>query len=656
MDSNQTQAVESPRDFGADRKGLARRWQTELELAEKESRTWIEKGRKIVKRYRDERDSTEDGAKRFNILWSNIQTLRPAVYSKKPKPEVSRRFKDSDPVGRVASLILERCLEYELEQYGDFDAALKNAVEDRLLPGRGVAWVRYEPHFTVTEDVRTVEYECAPVDYIFWEDFTHSPARTWEEVRWVGRRVYMTRDELNGRFGEEIGRRVPLGYKPQHLQEDKTTPENEAFKKAIVWEIWDKPGKQALWVTPGFDEVLDVRPDPLKLEQFFPCPRPLFATTTTSTLVPVPDYIEYQDQADELDALSERINLLTKALAVRGVYDSAQTALSRLLSENVENQLIPVESWAAFAEKGGLKGSVDWMPIDMIVVVLEKLYAAREAIKQSLYEITGMADIIRGASDPNETATAQQIKSQFASIRLKELQGEVARFGSDLLRLKAEVIAEHFQPETIVQMGGAEQLNQADAQLVMPALQLIKDDRVRGFRIDVESDSMVMLDESNERQARVEFLSAVGSFLKESMVAAQTMPQLGPLLGEMLMFGIRGFKVGRSIEGVFEKTMQQLQQAQGQQPGAQEAQAKQQEMQVKAQAEQGKQQIEQAKLQAEQAKLQLQAQKDGHEAQMNEGWLMLDQEKHAQGMQLEGAKLELDRDKALLDFQAGGER
>jgi hypothetical protein len=638
MDNQQTQAAESPAEYGYDRVGLARRWQTELELAEKECRTWVERGRKIVKRYRDERDATEDGSKRFNILWSNIQTLRPAVYSKKPKPEVARRFKDQDQVGRVASLILERCLEYELEQYGDFDSSMKNTVEDRLLPGRGIAWVRYEPHFTVTEDVRVVDYECAPVDYVYWEDFTHSPARTWEEVRWVARQVYMTRDELKARFGEEIAPRVPLGYKPEHLQEDKTTPENEAFKKAVVWEIWDKPSRQVVWVTPGFDQVLDARPDPLQLEQFFPCPRPLFSTTTTSTCVPVPDYVEYQDQADELDCLSERINLLTTALAVRGVYDSSQTALSRLLNESAENQLIPVDSWAAFAEKGGIKGSVDWMPIELIVVTLEKLYQARESVKQTLYEITGMADIIRGASDPTETATAQQIKSQFASIRLKELQQEVARFGSDLLRLKAEVISSHFQDETIVQMGGVAQLNPADQEWIEPAIQLIRDDRARGFRIDVESDSMVMLDEDDDRQARIEFLTAVGSFLKESMVAAQTMPALGPLLGEMLMFGIRGFKAGRTIEGVFEKTMAQLQQAPPQQPGAQQAQ--------EARA---RQQADQNRLQVDQAKLELQARKDNHAMQMDQANLMKD-------FTLEQARMQLERDKAQMDFQAGGER
>jgi hypothetical protein len=645
MDNQQAQAVEGPQEYGLDSKGLARRWQVELELAEKEGRSWMERGRKIVKRFRDERDATQDGSKRFNILWSNIQTLRPAVYSRKPKPEIGRRFKDHDQVGRVAALILERCLEYELEQYGDFDSAMKNAVEDRLLPGRGIAWVRYEPHFTVTEDIRVVDYECAPTDYVYWEDFTHSPARTWDEVRWVGRRVYMTRDELKARFGEEIAPRVPLGYKPEHLQEDKTTPENEAFKKAIVWEIWDKPGRQVLWITPGFDQVLDARPDPLQLEQFFPCPRPLFSTTTTSTCVPVPDYVEYQDQADELDCLSERIDLLTTALAVRGVYDSSQTALSRLLNENAENQLIPVESWAAFAEKGGIKGSVDWMPIELIVVVLEKLYQAREAVKQTLYEITGMADIIRGASDPAETATAQQIKSQFASIRLKDLQQEVARFGRDLLRLKAEVISSHFQDETIAQMGGIAQLNPADQELIGPAIQLIRDDRARGFRIDIESDSMVMLDETNERQARVEFLSAVGTFLKESMAAIQTMPAMGPLLGELLMFGIRGFKVGRTIEGVFEKTMQQLQQTPPQQPGAQQA--------AEAQA---KQQADQNRLQMDQAKLELQTQKDNHQRSMDQAKLMMERQRDNQGMQLEAARIALDRDKAEMDFRAGGER
>jgi hypothetical protein len=41
--------------------------------------------------------------------------------------------------------MLERVIEYETTQFNDFDSAMTNAVQDRLLPGRGTAWIRYEP-------------------------------------------------------------------------------------------------------------------------------------------------------------------------------------------------------------------------------------------------------------------------------------------------------------------------------------------------------------------------------------------------------------------------------------------------------------------------------------------------------------------------------
>lgn len=215
-------------------------WQEEIKLYEKEFDTWLARGKRITERYRDERKMQPNGVDtvgdaRFNILWANVETIFPSVYNKLPKPDVSRRYKDKDPAGRVASLILERCLEYEVEQYADFDSAIKNALYDRLLPGRGIAWIRYEPTFVdgepltgqVTEDIaqynpdavmqedetvesqeaESTEYEqvltkeCAPVDYVNWMDFGHSSAKTWEEVRGVWRRVLMDKEALEARFG-----------------------------------------------------------------------------------------------------------------------------------------------------------------------------------------------------------------------------------------------------------------------------------------------------------------------------------------------------------------------------------------------------------------------------------------------------------------------
>jgi hypothetical protein len=599
---------------------LAKFWQAEIDLANRENEKWIEKGERVIKRYKDERDRLTKSRSRFNILWSNVRTLMPATYAKKPKPLASRRFKDADPKARAAATMLERCLEFEVEQYPDFDSGLRNAVFDRLLPGRGVVWVRYEAKdqagaeimgesaapdqadaapgvedaadvapgsdALLTDDVaQQVDYECAAVDYVYWKDFLHSPARTWEEVRWVARKTYLTRKQLVKRFGK-AGKDVPLENKPPGVDANaKDVPEEHL--KGEVYEIWDKEDRSVCWWAKGVPGVLDVRDDPLGLEMFFPCPKPLFASISTDSLEPMPDYAQYQDLADEVDMLTGRIGSLTKALKMTGVYDSSAKGLQRLLEEGNDGKMIPVESWAMFAEKGGVKGAVDFLPIDQIIKVVQGLYVARDQAKQAIYEITGMSDIIRGASDAGETATAQNIKSKFASLRLQETQNDVARFATDVLRMKAEIICKHFQPQTILQMSGIEHTQ--DAPLAMQAVQLLQQDPMRNFRIEVEADSMIELDERQEKEARVEFLTSVGGFMQSVLPVVQASPALGPLVGEMLMFGVRGFRTGRPIEASFEQAMAALQEGQGQ-PSPEEMQAQQAEQEQMQAAQQEVQQ------------------------------------------------------------------
>src|SRR5688572_1105583 len=194
-------------------------WLNHISAYDREFKKWEGRSQKILDRYRDEKRKTADSLAKFNILWSNVQTLVPATFARLPQPDVSRRFKDNDPVGRVASLIIERALEFEIQNYPDYRQSLKATVYDRFLGGRGTAWARYEPHIravaqgepqdglTVTEDIdepqEELDYECAPVDYVHWRDFGHTVARTWEEVTGVWRKVFMTRDACIERFGEE---------------------------------------------------------------------------------------------------------------------------------------------------------------------------------------------------------------------------------------------------------------------------------------------------------------------------------------------------------------------------------------------------------------------------------------------------------------------
>ena len=652
-----------------------------------EFKKWEARAEKIVKRYRDDNRSqhTNETAK-FNILWSNVQTLIPAVYAKLPKASSERRFGDNDPVGRVASEIIERALDYEIEHYPDFRATMRYAVEDRFLGGRGTAWVRYEPHVRtldtpedgvqITEDIENeraegqtpegaenpenqdytagetepqeeIEYECAPTDYVHWKDFGHSVARTWEEVTCVWRWVYMTREALTERFGEKMSKKIPLDSGPETLKTYGQS--NKERTRAKICELWDKETGKVYWFTKNYSELIDERDDPLELEGFFPCSKPLYSTTTSDTLIPVPDFVLYQDQANELDILSDRIDGLVKALRIRGVYDASQPALQRLLTEGDNNTLIPVDKWMQFSEKGGLKGAIDILPIDELANALLNCYRARTEIKAQIYEITGISDIIRGASAASETATAQQIKGQYAGLRLRSMQEEVALFASELIRLKAQVMCSKFQPQTILAYAAAGQMSQPDQQMIPQAMQLMQDNPLRNFRIEVDADSLVQIDEQQNKRDRVEFLTAFSGFMKEALPVGQQSPELVPMLVELIKFGIGGFKQAKPIEGVLDVALEQMKQKQA---GPQQQKPDPEMMKMQAQQQSDQMRV-QADTQAAQAKMQAEMQMTQAKAQAE---MQVEQMKMQHAAQLEQQKLQFEGQLKNMEMQAAKER
>ncbi|MDE3023918.1 MAG: molecular chaperone, partial [Pseudomonadota bacterium] len=355
----------------------------------------------------------------------------------------------------------------------NYRTALLHAVTDRFLGGRGTAWVRYEPQIVTQDDEisdevdaepqERIEWESTPVDYVHYRDFGHSVARTWDEVTSVWRIVYLKRPQLVERFGEETGNQIPLDSSPEDPNNKNSMKTSNTA--ARIYEIWDKESRTVVWISKSYPTVLDSMDDPLELEEFFPCPRPLYATLTSDTLVPVPDFALYQDQAAELDLLTERIDGLVKMLKVMGMYDASVPELQRLLTEGTNGDLIPVTNWSAFSEKQGLNGSISILPIDIIATALAQCYTARENIKNEIYEITGLSDILRGASQAVETATAQLLKGNFATLRLSSTQEEVARFATELLQIKAQIMCRQYQSETLLELSGAAMLNPADQQM-----------------------------------------------------------------------------------------------------------------------------------------------------------------------------------------------
>ncbi len=561
-------------------------WREQISTYERTFAAWEKRVKGIVNKYRDQNDQAENANNRakFNILWSNVQTLCAATYAKLPKADVSRRFNDNDPVGRVASLILERALDYEISHYPDYAATLQASVLDRFLGARATSWVRYDPKFKeskttevqVTEDVESevneeLEYECAPCDYVHWKDFGHVVARTWEEVPAVWRRVFMTKEAMVERFGEDIGNKIPLDARPEEFKEQ--AGDTSQLSRGLIYEIWDKENKKAFWLAKSLG-VVDEKDDPLKLVNFFPCPRPLYGTLGNDTLVPTPDYAQYQYQAQTLDLLAQRIEEYCDAMRVVGTYDGSLEEIKRVFTDAGNTQMVPVKNWAAYAEKGGVQGAIQFTDLKPIYEALQQSYTAVEQIKNQIYEITRISDIMRGTVDPREKLGQSQLKSQYGNLGLHAYQWQVAKYATELLQIKAQIICNKFDPKTIIAISAAGQLLPKDQEVIPQAMALLLGPRLqdpnseapnplRSFRVEVAADSLVQLDESEEREARMSLLKVNSDFLKEFMVAAQAGPMggiLAPLVMEQWKFGMTAFHVGKSIEGAFDEATEKLQQ------------------------------------------------------------------------------------------------
>jgi hypothetical protein len=448
------------------------------------------------------------------------------------------------------------------------------------------------------------------IDYVYWEDFLWSPCRVWEERRWVGRRVYMDRPQLIKRFGEEKGKKVPLNHRPSNMNLNTypggVVPVNQAVQMACVYEIWDRIHRKVIWLSKDMPEVLDEKDDFLNLVGFEPCPRPLLANISTSNTVPRPDYYLVQDQYNELDQVNNRISMLVKACKVVGVYDQAATGIQRMLLEGTDNTLIPVDNWAMFAEKGGVKGQVDWLPLEQVVNALQRLYEAREGIKAQIYELTGIADIVRGASKASETLGAQEIKAKFASVRIKDTQDEVARFAAELLRIKAEIMVKHFDPELLIRKSNI--MRTDDADLALEATELLQSEEGFEWRITVTADQLAQTDYAMEKADRIELLTSVSGYLQTAAEMIQGMPQSGPLLVGLLKWTVAGFKGAREIEGMLDKALDELIKAPPEEQPDPEAERAKAEMEMAQQEHQLRMQELQAKIAAKQQETQLKIQ------------------------------------------------
>lgn len=402
-----------------------RYWLNEIQDAKKREKDYRKEGARVIAIYSGEKKTP------FNILYSNTDTYLPALYGATPKPIVQRRFKDNDPTGRDAAMVGQRGLEFLLdtnvEGYETFDSAMTNATLDALLPGRGVTRVKYESEITDVEDdrqesaeteetaevdtdateVRTTPvktYEMVCTETVEWDRVLFGYAKRWSKMPWVGFEHYLDYGECVRLFGE--GKAKKLKYSASEKKEESTDDggqeqhegqENVGERKVtLIYEIWDKKKKRVLFISPEATDFLKEEDDPLELTGFFPIPKPIQFVKKTADLVPTALYVLYENQATELNKISIRINRIVEAIKVRGAYDGSLGDTLDTLLKSDDNTLIATDNASNMALQGGLDKYIWLMPLDQLVAVLQQLIVARNECKQIIYEVTGIADVLRG--------------------------------------------------------------------------------------------------------------------------------------------------------------------------------------------------------------------------------------------------------------------
>lgn len=645
MNEADTDIVDGPKD--------AKPWLQMLRDAETSEQLYHDKVEQIEKLFASLSGQSENLSDRqFRLFWSNMEVLGPTIYARPPQPVVTSRFKDRKPLPRKTADILERALRADVE-IDDLHDDLTLVRDDLLLGNRGAGWI------SLVRDNMGLRVKFERLHRL---DFRHEPARRWKgECGWVARRAFMTKDELKERFGNDLPR---MEFKQHRLgRSDNESGDGKEEKKAEVWELWHKRKNLVVFVAMGSEEILEQRKPMYDLQRFFPCPRPAYGVLEAGTLKPVPDYYQYRDQLEEINTLTEKIHALSEGLRMAGFYAAGTTdigeAVEILLAQHDSRAtMVPIKNMAALGNTS-LKDAVVWLPVREVAETIRHCIELRQQTIRDVYEITGLSDIMRGETEASETATAQQLKAEFGSIRVRKRQEEMARFARDVMRLKSEIMAEQFPIADLLHMAqvddlpsmqeigqklwGAVQSGQLPYQHFERAMQqaqqrtvtqeqveqLLRDQRTRPFVLEIETDSTININESAEKQSRMEFMGAFGEFVSTVVPLVQQAPQLAELSAEALRFFASAYRIDRSMDEAIDKFAEAMMQPQGGQGAEQQAQA--QADQAKAQAEQMKAQGEQQRVQGQMQVEQLRQQGDAAKAQADmmktQGQIALTREK-----------------------------
>lgn len=656
-------------------------WLKQVAASLKREKDYRDEARRLVQIY-EGRISTH-----FNILYANTETLSPAIYNSPPRPDTRPRAKHPDPVADAAAGLVDAYLLHFIDhgdsRYCSFDQANREVLEQALVTGRGCQRFHYRSNVEYEGEgearrPKRVKDEIVYAEPLDWDKVCFGYSKNWKGVPWVCFVHAFTRDEAV----EELGAEVAGFLKYDRREEDgeRKAEDEDAEPTATVYELWDKRKRQTFMVSPGVKEwVRAPKGDPYKLQNFFPIQEPLLFGRQLSVWLPIPIYRLYRQQAQELNKVTERIERLVEGMKVRGFYDSTVEELKTVL-EAGDNEMRAIQILNQMGQGAKVDNAIWLVPIEKHITVLQQLIIHRQQIKQVIYEIMGIADIMRGSTAASETLGAQELKNRWGTMRLKKFQGRCAAYIRDGLRIATELAFSKLGPDTLRIMTGstlpsAKELQQMEQAvqaasaagqepppelmetMALPAfeecLALLKHDIYRKFAVDIETNSTIDVEATEDKESIAEFLNAMAQFLSG----------IGPLVEQgilpfeaakgMMIAISRRFRLGRDLEEWFKKMQPPAEGGGAEEEALQKERQKLMQDQMKLAQDRVKFQIEQMKAKMEQMKASMQQEMDGERLKMELEKMMMEIERLIMGMEntQQQGQMQMERQGMQLEMQ-----
>lgn len=694
-------------------------WISQLDAAEdaaKESRklakrAWNEYLRVDTTKTTD--DNRASNAVFFPLYWASVRMIQPAIYSRTPIPVAEKMFKNlDDNIGRLAATSLEQLASF-LTRSTAFDRVQYATRDDYIHAGKATNRVFFESEIeekteeiyytpvqmadpqnpqgqpvTVyvdsqgkqpepgaellqdaegkiyaesrTEALKQVGVELLPVyDY----DILHNPnARHEAEITFRAFRTPMMKEDAVKRFGKELADKLKYSTLKRDEEEEN---EDKGGKNAMpdlyaeVWEIWDKRTKSVYWVDRRYSkEILDSKPDPYKLKDFFPCPAFMLGTVGNQHMYVTPDHTQLEPIIQQVHAMSRRLKGLIRATRRKGIADIQLEELGRLAEDADEGDFLFLDKFVELIGDGGLEKLIKFFPTKEFVAAASEMAQVLQLYEQKFYDLYGIPDILRGVSDPQETASAQQLKGKFLSLRFSTVQREFQRLVRDDIELMCDLALRMFPQQKLMDIIGVNFWKSEEKPLWGQVYLLLQNDQDRAVRINIETDSTITMNQNADIEQRNYLAKTIFEGVAQIAQAGQANPALMPLLMETLLLVVGGLQKGKDLEATARKVLtaslqaqQQPQQPPPPDPKMAQVQMQMQKNQMDAQLAGQKLQMAQAELQFKGQQLQVELQKIAASADNERTRTALDAQIAQFNSQLESMKFGLDQQYLELDMK-----